>query len=126
MTSMDKRMRLGTVAITDEQFARLSAAREEFTMDSGADAEDLIAEFRLRADRGDMWGSVLVELFDLCDLLTFRGDHVPADWEYRLGALGPEEPGRGDLAGYDGQTLVSYGDFLITMRDVLEEQDASY
>ena len=117
---------LGTVEITEEQFGRLKDARNEFTMAEGCAAEELMEAFALASDLGDMWGSVMGELFDLCDHLTFRGDEVPAEWEYRPGAGEQRDPGRDDFDEHDGDVLRSFGEFLMTMRDVLEEQGASY
>ena len=122
---MTKAYNVGTVEITEEQFGRLKDARNEFTMAEGVVAEELMEAFALGSDLGDMWGSVMGELFDLCDLLAFRGDEVPAEWQYSPGAYSAD-PEREDLDEHDEDVLHSYGAFLRTMRDVLEEQGASY
>ena len=117
---------LGTVEITEEQFQRLKDARNEFTMAEGVVAEELMEAWALGSDLGDMWGSVMGELFDLCEHLTFRGDEVPVDWEFRPGAGEQRDPGREDFGEHDADVLHGFGEFLLTMREVLEEQGASY
>ena len=117
---------LGTVEITEEQFQRLKDARNEFTMAEGVVAEELMEAWALGSDLGDMWGSVMGELFDLCEHLTFRGDEVPVDWEFRPGAGEQRDPGREDFGEHDADVRHGCGEFLLTMREVLEEQGASY
>jgi hypothetical protein len=117
--------RFGNVVVTDEQFERLRVAREVLSMAAGCEGEDLLSDFAMAFDRGDPWGSVMVELFDVCEHLTARGDEVPAEWEFRPGAGGCEDP-RPHWERIDAADLVAWGECLEVMRTVLVEQQADY
>jgi hypothetical protein len=119
--------RFGAVEVTAEQFERLRVAREVLSMAAGCEGEDLLADFAMVFDRGDAWGSVTAELFDVCEHLTARGDadEVPAAWEFRAGAGGCDDP-RPDWGRCDAADLVAWGECLQAMREVLVEQEAAY
>ena len=53
----------------------------------GRDA--LRSEIRLSWDGHDPWGSALSPAFDLCELLYWNGEAVPAEAEFQPGAIQP-------------------------------------
>ena len=42
-------------------------------------------------DEGDLWGSAVGALFDICDALYRMDEEIPADWQYSPG-MGAGEP----------------------------------
>lgn len=76
------------------------------------DVEDLKSEFKLHADSGDAWGSVMASLFDIAAELTRRGDDVPEAWQYQAGAAGPHPRDEYvfDLSDYTSDCLRTFGD----------------
>lgn len=56
--------------------------------------KDLVGEFKLVSDKGDMWGEAMGTFFTVAAELYHRGDfYVPPKWDYSPGmAEDPREP----------------------------------
>jgi len=87
-------------------------------------------EYKLQADNGDPWGSAMSALFDIAEELDRRGDEVPAEWEYRPGALGPGAPdtyfAQAVLPLYDASDMRAFGSVLARYTDNLRAAGMSY
>ena len=75
--------------------------------------QQLCLEYRLN-NCGDMWGTCVGVIFDICNTLARRGDYdaIPTEWDYNSGALGPypKDEQTHDLDEYKTSDLVEFGD----------------
>ena len=124
---MAKSMTLAGKTLSPQNAETLLAARAEFTESApGVEGVEMLDWFNGACDRGDMWGSVLGALFDICEHLTFRGDVVPESWGFMPGAGGVQQDPAPDLGEFSPEDLEALGELLATMRGVLADIGASY
>lgn len=76
-------------------------------------------------DGGDPWGSVMGLWFDTAEILAYRGDEIPAEWEYR-GSI--REPGElNELLGdHASDYLRLLGNYCYRAADTLRALELDY
>lgn len=78
---------------------------------------------------GDTWGWATSAVFDIAAEIALRGDTVPAKWEYRPGACGPDK-GEGPFAdaieNVETSDLMALGSMIETFRAELDKAGLSY
>ncbi len=74
-------------------------------------------------DSGDIWGTIINELFAVCDIVYTREGDTP--WDYNPGSFGPDELIEG-LDQHDTTTLTRYGHKLNVLDDAARKAGLSY
>lgn len=91
---------------------------------------NLIDDFNMDYDSGDPWGSVMAWRFEIADELYRRGDEIPAEWEYRPGAGGPDKDGDEFMAppikAIDSAGLRVFGNLMLNFANVIKAAGQDY
>ena len=79
-------------------------------------------------DTGDLWGSVMMTLFDIAATMYNRGTGPPDEWQYSPGAMG--DPELSDCLPWDDETsdetLERLGDCLWALHTRLKRDGEDY
>ena len=88
--------------------------------------QTLVELFKEELDHGDLWGSATMWLFYIADNLAKRGEEIPDEWGFKLGAAGPDDERAADLNPIPADDLRRFGSFLDRWRARLDAQGFSY
>ena len=92
--------------------------------------KDLIDILETETDRGDLWGENMEAWFAVAAELCYRGENVPADWEYRAGMS--DDPREHDsfwfdiLVEADSEHLLLFGNYLNARSECLKAAGLDY
>jgi len=87
---------------------------------------DLLNEFNMYED-GDMCGSVVSCLFDVCAFLYQNDVNIPEEWKYRPGASGDPQVETFDfIEQYPLEDVLNFGHHLYFMKCFMEMNELDY